>query len=226
MEAIRTSKVSEYSNQCIKESEIIRRILSGEKELYEILVRRNNQKLYRVIRSYIQEEADIEDVMQNSYLKGFFKLDQFKLEASFSTWLIRIGINESLARLKEKGKLIHLQAQRDLLGGNSILEIPDNKQLNPQDNMIRQEAKRLLESAIDQLDSKYKSVYVLKELEDMSLIEIAFTLDLTVANVKVRLYRAKEMLKEKLYEISSDRNIFELGFSRCDRITESVMNNI
>lgn len=226
MEAIRTGKISEFGNQYVKESEIIQRILGGEKELYEILVRRNNQKLYRIIRSYIHEEADIEDVMQNSYLKAFFKLDQFKLEASFSTWLIRIGINESLTRLKEKGKLIHLHAHRDLLGGNAILEIPDSKQLNPQDNMIRQEAKRLLESAIDQLDSKYKSVYVLKELEDMSLSEIAFTLDLTIANVKVRLYRAKEMLKQKLYEISSDKNIFEFGFSRCDRITENVMNNI
>lgn len=226
MEAISGSKVNHSSQSKIKESEIIQRILSGEKELYELLVRRNNQKLYRIIRSYLRDEADIEDVMQNSYLKAFYKLDQFKLESSFSTWLIRIGINESLARLNEKGKIVHLNAQPETFKTNSILEIPDNKQLNPHETMIRKEANQLLESAIDQLDAKYKAVYMLKEVEEMSLLEIAYTLDLTVSNVKVRLYRSKAMLKEKLYEITKDANLFEFGFSRCDRITERVMNNI
>lgn len=219
-------QINNGSNSQIKESDIIRRILAGEKELYELLVRRNNQKLYRIIRSYLRDEADIEDVMQNSYLKAFFKLDQFKLESSFSTWLIRIGINESLARLNEKGKVVHLNTQTENFKVNSVLEIPDNKQLNPQETMIRKEANQLLESAIDQLDAKYKAVYMLKEMEEMSLLEIAYALDLTVANVKVRLYRSKAMLKEKLYEITKDANIFEFGFSRCDRITEGVMGNI
>ena len=102
MEAI---KFNDFNNHKIEESEVIKRIIGGEKELYEILVRRNNQKLYRVIRSYIKEEAEVEDIMQDSYVKAFTKLYQFKLESSFSTWLIRIGINETLARLREKGKL-------------------------------------------------------------------------------------------------------------------------
>lgn len=223
MEAI---NINDFNNHSIKEPEVIKRILSGEKELYEILVRRNNQKLYRVVRSYLKEEAEIEDIMQNSYISAFTKLYQFKLEASFSTWLIRIAINESLARLKEKGKLHHINESSDNFKSNSILEIPDSKQLNPQRNMIRNEAKQLLENAIDQLDTKYKTVYMLKEVEEMSMKEIAIALDITVANVKVRLHRAKEMLKDKLYELSNDKNIFEFGFSRCDRITENVMKNI
>lgn len=223
MEAI---NINDFSKHSIKESEIIQRILCGEKELYEILVRRNNQKLYRVIRSYIKDEAEIEDLMQNSYLKAFTKLYQFRLESSFSTWLIRIGINESLARLKEKGKLIHLNEHSNKLRSNSILEIPDNKQLNPQDKMIRNEAKQLLENAIDRLDINYKSVYILKEVEGLSLKEISIALDITVANVKVRLHRSKEMLKENLFQITNDKNIFEFGFSRCDRITENVMKHI
>lgn len=218
--------INDLNHHIIKESEIIKRILSGEKELYEILVRRNNQKLYRVIRSYLKDDAEIEDIMQNSYINAFMKLYQFKLDSSFSTWLIRIGINESLARLKEKGKLYHINQLSDNFKNNVILEIPDSKQLNPQSKMIRNEAKQLLENAIDQLDSKYKSVYVMKEIEEMSMKDIAVALDLTVANVKVRLHRAKEMLKEKLYEISSDKNVFEFGNSRCDRITENVMKNI
>jgi RNA polymerase sigma-70 factor (ECF subfamily) len=223
MEAI---NINDFKNHKIKEPDIIKRILGGEKELYEILVRRNNQKLYRVVRSYLKEEAEIEDIMQNSYISAFTKLHQFKLESSFSTWLIRIGINESLARLNEKGKLYHINEPSDQFKSNSILEIPDSKQLNPQRKMIRNEAKQLLENAIDQLDTKYKTVYMLSEIEEMSMKEVAEALDLTVANVKVRLHRAKEMLKDKLFELSNDKNIFEFGFGRCDRITENVMKNI
>lgn len=179
-----------------------------------------------MIRSYLKDEAEIEDLMQNTYLKAYAKLYQFKIESSFSTWLIRIGINESLARLKEKGKLYHLSVHSDDSQDNIILEIPDHKQLNPQDKMIQNEAKQLLENAIENLDPKYKSVYIMKEVEEMSLKEIAIALDITVANVKVRLHRSKEMLKEKLYEVTNDKNIFEFGFSRCDRITENVMKNI
>lgn len=223
MEAI---NINNFKRHKISEEDIIRRILSGEKELYEILVRRNNQKLYRVIRSYLNDEAEIEDIMQNSYIKGFTKLYQFKLEASFSTWLIRIAINEALARLKEKGKLYYIIESVERLNKNSILEIPDKKQFNPQEKMIHHEAKQLLEKAIDQLEPKYKIVYMMKEVEGMSLKETAIASDLTLSNVKVRLHRSKEMLKERLFEISMDKNVFEFGFGRCDRITKNVMNNI
>ena len=223
MEAIR---IKDYSDLKIEESSIIKRILSGEKEFYEILVRRNNQKLYRVIRSYIKDEVEIEDIMQDTYVKAFTKLYQFKLESTFSTWLIRIGINEALARLREKGKLLYINDQSDVLKSRVVLEIPDNKKLNPQDKMIRNEAKQFLEDAIDQLESKYKIVYMMREVEEMSMKETAIALDLTVANVKVRLHRAKEMLKVKLYEITNDTSIFEFGFGRCDRIVENVMTRI
>lgn len=223
MEAINSN---DFINHKITESEIIKRILDGEKELYEILVRRNNQKLYRITRSYIQDDAEIEDIMQDTYLKAFTKLYQFKLNSTFSTWLIRIGINESLARLKEKGKLYHLNEKFESFKSNTILEIPDSQQLNPQEKMIRNEVKQLLEHAIDSLDPKYKTIYMMKEVEEMSLKEISIALDLTVANVKMRLHRSKEMLKEKLYEVTNNKNIFEFGFSRCDRITEYIMNNI
>jgi len=223
MEALNIHNVNHHK---LTEPEIIARILSGEKELYELLVRRHNQKLYRVVRSYLKDEAEIEDIMQNSYIKAFTKLFQFKLEASFSTWLIRIAINEALARLKEKRKRYHLNGQSEALNKKTMFEIPDRKQLNPQEKMIHNEAKELLENAIDHLDAKYKVVYMMKEIEDMSVKEIAIALDLTLANVKIRLHRSKEMLKNKLFEISDDKNIFEFGFRRCDRITERVMQYI
>lgn len=220
-----TINMNDYKNHKMAETEVIQRILGGEKELYEILVRRNNQKLYRAIRGYLKDEAEIEDIMQNSYIKAFTKLYQFKLESTFSTWLIRIAINESLARLKEKGRVQYLDQQSEKTRC-LILEIPENNQLNPQVKMIQNESKRLLEKAIDQLDAKYKAVYILREVEEMSMKEIAEAMSLSVSNVKVRLHRAKDMLKDKLYEISNEKNVFEFGFSRCDRITENVMKNI
>lgn len=221
MEAI---KISDYTNHTIPENDVIKRILSGEKELYEILLRRNNQKLYRIIRSYINDQNEIEDLMQNTYLKAYEKLFQFKFKSSFSTWLIRIAINESLARIKEKGRIraINLQTGDEY----QVFEIPDTEQLNPENKIIMNEEKQLLENAIDSLDSKYKSVYVLSEIEEMTMKEISQCTGLSVSNVKVRLFRAKTMLKEKLYELANNKGVFEFGFSRCDRITKVVMSKI
>lgn len=213
-------------DQKIGEETLIQRILDGEKELYEILVRRNNQKLYRVIRAYLNDESEIEDVMQNSYIKAYINLHQFNQQAQFSTWLIRIAINESLAELKKKNKIVYLNSFNQNKGSEFILELPDHKQLNPQEKMAQKEAKQLLENAIDQLELKYRTVYIMKELEEMSLNEIAKTLDLSLANVKIRLHRSKALLKEILFKLSNTKDIFEFGLNRCDRITEHVMKNI
>src|SRR5690554_6172899 len=200
MEAV---SINNIDNKKIGEPELIKRILAGDKELYEILVRRNNQKLYRVVRTYLKFEAEIEDVMQNSYIKAYSKLYQFKFNASFSTWLIRIGINEALARLNEKGRMLNLSGDNQNISKSLLFEIPDSGELNPHDKMIRKESKALLENAIDRLEVKYRAVYIMKEVEGMSMMEIAEALDLTESNVKVRLHRAKTMLKEYLFEITA-----------------------
>ncbi|EAR01149.1 RNA polymerase sigma factor [Maribacter sp. HTCC2170] len=220
-------KISDHNNQRVSESDIIKRILSGEKELYEILLRRNNQKLYRVIRSYIKDEAEIEDVMQNTYLKAYEKLHQFKQSSLYSTWLVRIGINEVLARLREKGKVVDINTGISNYKSNTVLEIPDKNQLNPEKRIIRKEMQRLIEDTIDSIDAKYRTVYILKEVEGMSVKEIAECLDISSSNVKVRIHRAKAMLKAKLYETAKGSNdLFEFGNTKCDRITFNVMQII
>lgn len=218
--------INDYNNHKIKEETVIQRILDGEKELYEILVRRNNQKLYRIIRAYLKDPNEIEDVMQNSYIKAYINLYRFNQKSQFSTWLIRIAINESLAELKKKEKTLYLSNYHHSNDSTLILEVPDYKQLNPQEKMAQKETKQLLENAIDQLELKYKMVYIMKEVEELSLKEIAISLNISLANVKIRLHRSKEMLKEKLYDVVHDKNIFEFGFSSCDRVTESVMKGI
>lgn len=220
-----TNKTNDHTSRTLSDSEVIVRIQAGEKELYEILLRRNNQKLFRVIRSYIKDVGEIEDIMQNTYLKAFEKLDQFKHQAQFSTWLIRIGINETLARIKTKGRYIELFPSENSTT-HYILEIPDRTQSNPEKNMIQQEAKQLLEQAIDQLDLKYRTVYIFREIEGMTVAEVAACLNLSPSNVKVRLHRAKEMIRQELYDLSLDTTVFEFGFDTCDALVIKVMNAI
>src|SRR5690606_36741593 len=164
--------------------------------------------------------------MQESYIKAYTKLYQFKLESSFSTWLIRIGINQALARLREKGRVRSIDPQRGSISLNAVLDLPDPRQPNPQQRMVHMETKRILEQAIDGLDPKYRMVYILKDVEGMELKEIALALDLTLANVKIRLHRSREMLKNSLYSLSVHADVFEFGSGNCDRIAERVMRSL
>jgi RNA polymerase sigma factor (sigma-70 family) len=181
--------------------------------------------LYRVIRSYLKDIDEVQDAMQNAYLKAFDKLSQYRGDASFSTWLIRIGINEALLRLNavKKGKTVYLDPFAE--ANDTIIQIPD-KQMNPEKAFIRQEAKQLLERAIDNLPEKYRVVYILKEIEGMESAQVEKTLGLTEANVKVRLHRAKKILKESLYQLSINREVFEFGNAHCDSVVNFVMSRV
>lgn len=213
-----TSNITKPST--LSEEQIISRITSGERELFEILLRRNNQKLYRVIRSYIKDPFDIEDIMQNTYIKAFENLVRFKFQSEFSTWLIRIGINECLAKLQKRNKLITLPIDE-----HNTIEMPVSTD-DPEKETIYNENKYLLETAIDAIDENYRIVYVLKEIEGMSIKKIGACLQLTEPNVKVKLHRAKKMIKSELLRITKNTSIFEFGDSRCDRIVELVMHKI
>ncbi|WP_339697493.1 RNA polymerase sigma factor [uncultured Roseivirga sp.] len=221
MEAI---KLNEITVGKMSDTEVIRRILSGEKELFEILMRRYNQTLYRVIRSYMTVESDVEDAMQEAYLKAYEKLDQFRGNAAFSTWLVRIGMNEALQRIRKNKRIFFIDEQVEASG--RIIQLPDNGQMNPEKNVIKHETRLMVEKSIDQLSEKYRVIFMLHQVEGMSNTEIAAALDLTESNVKVRLHRAKKMLKEELFKQSVDVSAFEFGNSRCDRIVQFVMDRI
>ncbi|WP_242926136.1 RNA polymerase sigma factor [Pontibacter vulgaris] len=212
--------VKEHS---IPDAEVVERVLAGEKELYELLMRRHNQKLYRVIRSYLKDEAEIEDAMQNAYLKAYEKLYQFKAEAQFSTWLVRIGINEALGRLREKGKYTSILSPELGHLALDVLQLPDAISMNPENKAIQKEVKLLLEKAIDNLPAKYKTIYMLREIEEMSNTEVAACLNLSESNVKVRHHRAKALLKESLYALSVNKDVFAFGYRRCDALVAKVM---
>lgn len=211
----------------LSEDIIIQRILLGEKELFELLLRRYNQLLYRVIRGYLASDDDIMDTMQETYLKAFQKLEQYKGGAAFSTWLIRIGINEALGFLrKEKRKQSHFVSNSDQTN-TLILQFADPNNMNPEKKTMEHESRYFVEQAIDQLPEKYKLIYILKEVEGLDHNAIADCLELSVSNVKVRLHRAKEMLKNTMLHLStSHAAVFEFGNKRCDKVVEFVMGKI
>ncbi len=211
----------------LSDAELVRRILAGEKALFEILMRRYNQTVFRIIRSYLKDQDEVEDAMQNSYLKAFDRLYQFQGSASFSTWLIRISINEALLRLKhiKRNKHVFLHAGEYRAGISPVNQIPD-KQMNPEKAMIRREARQLLEEAIDKLPEKYRVIYMLKEVEGLENAQIEEALGISESNIKVRLHRAKKLLQESLFALTSGGEVFEFGNRRCDAVVSFVMRRI
>ena len=221
MEVISTDKKTPIT---ISDVEIVSRVLNGEKELFEILMRRHNQTMYRVIRSYVKADDDVKDIMQDTYIKSYQKLAQFNASAAFSTWLIRIGINEALQHLRRHKRYLQNFGKRETI--DTIFQLEDTYQMNPEKEVIKLENKMLLEKAIDLLPEKYRIIFVLQQVEGLSNPEIASCLGISNSNVKVRLHRAKNHLKDALFLLSSDASIFEFGSCKCDRLVDRVMSRI
>jgi len=199
------------------DEELIASILKGETRLYEQLMRKYNQQLYRISMSIINDDADAEDIMQTAYINAFRQLHNFKGQASFGTWLTRILINESLLHKKRKQKL------EQTLTENTYKDYRDD---TPLDELMNKELKVLLERAVETLPEKYRIVFVMREVQGMSTDETMQALDIGESNVKVRLNRAKEMLRTELNNYWQPRELYEFNLVRCDVIVDRVMKVI
>lgn len=203
---------------------IISKVIEGETELFEIIVQRYNQKLFRITRGYLTNKADAEDAMQSAYLKAFENLSQFRGEAKFSTWLIRIAINEALKKRNETKKTSDL----DFVTDHQNRDQKDNngKTDTPESNVIREDMNKHLEKAIDQLPPKYRSVLIMREIEQLSTKETANVLEISRSNVKVRLHRAKKMLQEELAGMLDEIDLLSFKGEACNNMTQRVMSLI
>ena len=161
--------------------------------------------------------------MQDTYVKAFSKLSQYGHEASFSTWLIRIGINEALQAIRSKKRKPLISNENSEV---KVIQLPDTNYMQPDRIYQNMELKAIIEHAVDQLPQKYRAIFVMHEAECMSNSEIAQCLGLTDSNVKVRLHRAKNLLKEAILQEAGGDNLFEFGNARCDRMVENVMRLI
>lgn len=213
--------VEKYSD--VSDSEIIHKILKGSTQLFEVLMRRYNQRLFRIQRSYISDEEAIKDTLQITYMKAFENLDSFRGDAKFSTWITRIAINEALKYLNGKKRDAELQLVE---GDTPMNEHTINRDNTPEDKTIQHDFRQLLEQVVATLPPKYRSVYLMREVEHMDTKETADCLDLTESNVKVRLHRAKKMLQEEIERTVSDTDIFNFLGTQCDRLVFNVMRKI
>jgi len=193
----------------------IPRIVQGEKELYAIIVRRYNQRLYRTGMSILNDDAEVEDAMQTAYINAYENLAKFEFKAGFSTWLTRIMVNECLLRLRKRKKTISDQAIENKLSAD-----------NPASKVMNKELKILLDDAIRNLPESYRTVFVMREIENMSVAETQECLDLSESNVKVRLNRAKSMLREFLTAQVKKEDLLNFHLSRCERMVNAVMSRI
>jgi RNA polymerase sigma factor (sigma-70 family) len=217
---INTSIQENFSQDTTPESEIITRILQGEKELYALIVRRHNQRLYRIAMAIVNDDVEVEDVMQVAYIKAYENLGKFAFQSSFSTWLTRILINESLLRIRIREKSIHLNGDTFDM---KIYQQHTIESKTPVTELLNLELKVALERAIRQLPEKYRVVFIMREIENMNTAETQECLEISEVNVKVRLNRAKSMLKDSLSRLYKKDDILHFHLTRCGAMVEKVM---
>ena len=210
----------------ISDDDVVSRVRAGETGLYEMLMRRYNQRLFRVIRSVVMNDDEAEDVLQEAWVRAYEHLDQFAGRASFSTWVTRIAFHEALARTRKNRRWTPLENPE-----GEIMAEAERRQTTaetPEMQAERSQLGRMLQAAVDALPETYRSVFVLREVEQLSTTETAECLDLSEEAVKTRLHRSRALLRRdlesRLGPAISEAYAF-LG-ARCDRIVMRVLERI
>ena len=196
---------------------------AGDVALYEILVRRHNQRLYRTIRAILREDRDVEDVMQQAYVDAYTHLDQFRGTAKFSTWLTRIAVNRAIRSGRGARRGLELVPQ----AGDPELAIARTPAPNPDPEhaMYGRELNVVLESLIDRLPEAFRVVFVMREVEGLSTAETAACLEINEETVKTRLHRAKRCCRDHLDRQlgPASSGVYAFHLTRCDRVVAGVM---
>ena len=222
MELMQASAILQLANSAeLTDEEVVTRVLNGETALFEILMRRYNQRLYRVARSILRDDGEAEDVMQDAYVRAYQHLGQFAGRAKFSTWLTRIAVHEALARA-------HRGKRYDALEGLSAVQGEAMKFASaapsPEQEVATAQSHAILEEAILSLPDSYRTVLMMRDIEELTTAEAAESLDITEQNVKVRLHRARALLRRELYARAgaSSADAFAFMGVRCDRVVKNV----
>jgi RNA polymerase sigma-70 factor (ECF subfamily) len=198
------------------DEEIARRVLAGETALFELLMRRHNQLVYRAVRPLLRDESEVEDVMQQAYVQAYVALGQFAGRAQFRTWLVRIAVHEAMRR-------VHRARRHPQLGEDE--DPADPAPVTPPDRAANRELQTLLEGAIDALPPIYRQVFVLREVEGLDTRDTAIALEVTEDVVKTRLRRAKMHLHRRLAAVAAAElgRAFAFEAPRCDRVVHGVL---
>lgn len=207
----------------LSDEEVVERVLAGDSSLFEILMRRYNQRLFRVARGILAEDAEAEDVMQEAYVRAFRELASFRGEARFATWLTRIACHEALARARKRRRLVSISG----LAGGAPPD-PPAETASPERDLENRELQAVLREAVEVLPDPLRAVFCLREIEGLSTEQTADALGLTIENVRVRLHRAKLALRQTLdARIGREvRRLYLFDGDRCDRVVEGVFRRL
>jgi RNA polymerase sigma-70 factor (ECF subfamily) len=240
MQPLRRPQPQTAASAALSDSDIVARVLAGEIELFEVLMRRHNQRLFRAARAIVRDDTEAEDVMQEAYARAFSQLGQFEGRSQWSTWVTRIAVNEALGRVRRTGRFVSADvdgAEEAVLDRKRDPNDDAWRRANggaepfptgPEDQAAARELGGFLERALDDLPDIYRSVFVLREIEELSTAEAAACLDVSEELIKVRLHRARAALRQRLDQRvgSALRGIYDFHLTRCDRVVAAVMARI
>lgn len=208
---------------------LVRRALARDPGAFRLIIKTYNQRLYRIARGVVRNDAEAEDIVQEAYMRAFASLDSFRGDASLSTWLSRIVINEALGRLRKRKRIVAMPENPDA----QIIRFPLNSNdLNPGDDPERTMAQRqilgLVERATDSLPDVYRTVFVARVIEGLSIEETADLLGIRPETVKTRLHRARALVRKALDDEIGPvlLDAFPFAGRRCERLTQAVMKRL
>lgn len=207
----------------ISDIDIIQRIVQGDKALFEIIVRRYNPYLYKIGRSYNYNHEDTEDLMQESYIDSFKNLHQFEQRSNFKTWLIKIMLNNCY---RKKQKLSYRNEVSKDINSENIKPLFTTSNIEAQMSIQNKELATVIEHSVAQLPEDYRLVFSLREISGMNVAETAALLNISESNVKVRLNRAKTMLRKEIEKSYAPQELFDYSLRYCNPFTEKIMKLI
>lgn len=201
----------------LEDAELVRRIRAGETALFELVMRRYNQRLFRVLRALLRDEAEAEDVLQDAYVRAYAHLGQLEQPERLASWLTHIAVHEARARLRRRGRIAEVK--------EGPLHAVPSPSSDPEQEALGKQLQRVLVSAIDDLPVGYRTVFVLRDVEGMSTAEVSESLGVSEQAVKMRLHRARGVLRQVLYDRVGSAALppFSFDGERCDRIVAGVL---
>jgi RNA polymerase sigma factor (sigma-70 family) len=206
------------------DAELVHSIAANDQAAFERLMRRYNSRLFRIARAILKDDADAEDAVQDAYLEAYRHIGEFRGQSQVATWLTRIAINQALMRLrrhKRERVVVPFPAQ----SGNTVAsDVVDHKAESPAAATLRAEIRNVVESRIDELPPAFRAVFVMRDVEEMTVQETAECLGIPAATVRTRLFRARALLREALTRDVDTATLEVFGFAgeRCDRIIARV----
>jgi RNA polymerase sigma factor (sigma-70 family) len=209
----------------ITETELINRVVEGETELFEILIRRNNPFLYKVGMSYGYKHEDVEDLMQETFIAAYLHLGKFEGRSSFKTWVTRIMLNQCYQKA-QKPSFKNEQTNDINFNEKTTPMFESNQSADTNKAVLNKELSYIIGNALTAIPLQYRMVFSLREINGMSTSETAEVLDISETNVKACLSRAKHMLREKVEKMYTPEDIFEFNLIYCNRIVSKVMKAI